>query len=126
MAVIVYPQSTLAKQYARIALARLEQVLTDNGVTLLDQKKAEELKKGWKKLEDPGALITAEKFVKSAGKYAIEGVYRVYLDTALGSTRHNLSMENPAIRICWRWSVKMAGWFSGSHVSSGKLNARVR
>lgn len=83
VAVIVYPQSAMAKQYARIALARLEQVLTDNGVTVLDQKKAEELKKGWKKLEDPGALITAEEFVKSAGKYAIDGVYRVYLDTGL-------------------------------------------
>ncbi len=83
VAVIVYPQSTLAKQYSRIALARIEQVLTDNGVTVLDQKKADELKKGWKKLEDPGALITAEEFVKSAGKYAIDGVYRVYLDTAL-------------------------------------------
>jgi len=83
VAVIVYPQSTLAKQYSRIALARIEQVLSDNGVTVLDQKKAEELKKGWKKLEEPGALITAEEFVKSAGKYAIDGVYRVYLDAAI-------------------------------------------
>lgn len=83
VAVIVYPQSAMARQYSRVALARLEQVLTDNGVTVLDQKKAEELKKGWKKLEDPGALITAEEFVKSAGKYAIDGVYRVYLDTGL-------------------------------------------
>jgi hypothetical protein len=83
VAVIVYPQSAKAKQYARIALTRLEQVLTDNGITVLDQKKADELKKGWKKLEDPGALITAEEFVKSAGKYDIDGVYRVYLDTAL-------------------------------------------
>ena len=83
VAVIVYPQSTLAKQYSRIALARIEQVLTDNGMTVLDQKKSDELKKGWKKLEDPGALITAEEFVKSAGKYDIDGVYRVYLDAAL-------------------------------------------
>lgn len=83
VAVVVYPQSPLAKQYARIAQARMEQVLTDNGITVLDQKKAEELKKGWKKLEDPGALITAEEFVKSAGKYDIDGVYRVYMDAAL-------------------------------------------
>lgn len=83
VAVIVYPQSSLATQYVRIAQARMEQVLTDNGITVLDQKKAEELKKGWKKLEDPGALITAEEFVKSAGKYDIDGVYRVYLNTAL-------------------------------------------
>jgi hypothetical protein len=82
-AIIIYPQSRLATQYARIAQARLEQVLTDNGITVLDQKKAAELKKGWKKLEDPGALITAEEFVKNAGKYDIEGVYRVYLDASL-------------------------------------------
>lgn len=83
VAVVVYSQSKLATQYARIALSRFEQVLSDNGVTVLDQKKAEALKKGWKKLEDPGALITAEEFVKNAGKYSIDGVYRVYLDAGL-------------------------------------------
>lgn len=83
VAVVIYPQSSIATQYVRIAQARIEQVLTDNGITVIDQKKAEELKKGWKKLEDPGALITAEEFVKSAGKYDIDGVYRVYLDAAL-------------------------------------------
>ncbi|HEY6021493.1 MAG TPA: hypothetical protein VIY48_16795 [Candidatus Paceibacterota bacterium] len=83
VAIMVYSQSKLAAQYARIALSRFEQVLTDNGVTVLDQKKADALKKGWKKLEDPGALITAEEFVKNAGKYAIDGVYRVYLDAGI-------------------------------------------
>ncbi len=82
-AIIIYPQSKLATQYSRVAQARLEQVLTDNGITILDQKKAAELKKGWKKLEDPGALITAEEFVQNAGKYDIDGVYRVYLDASL-------------------------------------------
>src|SRR5512146_2801878 len=83
VAIMVYSQSKLAAQYARIALSRFEQVLTDNGVTVLDQKKADALKKGWKKLEDPGALITAEEFVQNAGQYAIDGVYRVYLDAGL-------------------------------------------
>lgn len=83
VAVVIYPQSAFAKKYVRIAQTRLEQVLTDNGITVLDQKKAAELQKGWKKLEDPGALITAEEFVKSAGKYDLDGVYRVYLDAAL-------------------------------------------
>lgn len=82
-AVIVYPQSKLATQYSRVAQARFEQILADNGVTILDQKKSEELKKGWKKLEDPSALITAEEFVRNAGKYDIEGVYRVYVDASL-------------------------------------------
>jgi hypothetical protein len=84
-AIVIYPQSKLAALYARVAQARLEQVLTDNGITVLDQKKAAELKKGWKQLEDPGALITAEDFVKNAGKYDIDGVYRVYVDASLGA-----------------------------------------
>lgn len=79
VAVVVYGQDASANQYIRVAETRFEQLLSDNGITVLDQKKAEELKKGWKKLEDPGALITAEEFVKSAGKYDIDGVYRVYL-----------------------------------------------
>jgi hypothetical protein len=83
VAVVIYPQSNIAKQYVRVAQTRMEQILSDNGITVLDQKKAAELKKGWKKLEDPGALITAEEFVKSAGKYDIDGVYRVYLDASL-------------------------------------------
>src|SRR5271169_2866625 len=82
-AVIIYPQSKLATLYSRVALARHEQVLTDKGITVLDQKKAAALIKGWKKLVDPGALITAEEFVKYAGKYDIDGVYRVYLDASL-------------------------------------------
>jgi len=46
VAVVVYSQSSMATQYARIAQARMEQVLTDNGITVLDQKKADELKRG--------------------------------------------------------------------------------
>lgn len=83
VAVLVYAQSPQATQYARIAQTRLEQILGDNGVNVLDRDKAEELKKGWNKLQDPGALITAEEFVANAGKYALSGVYRVYLDAAL-------------------------------------------
>jgi hypothetical protein len=83
VAVVVYPQAKGTAPYARIALSRLEQILTDNGVTVLDQAKAEDLKKNWKKLEDPGALITAEEFVSVAKKYAVDGVFRIYLDTGL-------------------------------------------
>jgi hypothetical protein len=83
VAILVFSQSSVATQYARIAQTRLEQILNDNGINVLDRDKAEELKKGWTKLQDPGALITAEEFVKNASKYAISGVYRVYLDTGL-------------------------------------------
>lgn len=79
VAVVVYGQNAGAKQYLRVAQTRMEQLLGDNGVIVLDQKKAEELKKSWARLGDPGALITAEDFVENAGRYKISGIYRVYL-----------------------------------------------
>ena len=80
VAVVVYGQNASAKQYVRVAQTRFEQLLGDNGVVVLDQKKAEQLKKSWARLSDPGALITAEDFVENAGRYDISGIYRVYLD----------------------------------------------
>jgi hypothetical protein len=79
VAVVVYGQDTGARQYLRVAQTRMEQLLGDNGMVVLDQKKAEELKKSWARLGDPGALITAEDFVENAGRYRISGIYRVYL-----------------------------------------------
>lgn len=81
VAVVVYAQGAGQdeKVVTRIAQTRLEQILGDNGVTVLDQEKSQELKKSWKKLEDPGFLLTAEDFVKAAQKYKIDGIYRVYL-----------------------------------------------
>jgi hypothetical protein len=79
VAIVVYGQNASAKQYLRVAQTRMEQLLGDNGMIVLDQKKAEELKKSWARLGDPGALITAEDFVENAGRYKISGIYRVYL-----------------------------------------------
>lgn len=79
VAVVVYGQTPEAEQYVRVAHTRLEQLLGDNGASVIDQKKAEELKKSWRKLADPGALITAEEFVENARKFEIAGIYRVYL-----------------------------------------------
>ena len=80
VAVVVYGKNAASKQYVRVAATRMEQLLGDNGVTVLDQAKAKELQKNWAKLSDPGALITAEDFVENAGKYKISGIYRIYLD----------------------------------------------
>lgn len=80
VAVVVYAQSDEATRYLRVAQTRYEQLLGDNGILVLDQEKAEALKKSWGQLGDPGALITAEDFVENAGKYSISGIYRVYFD----------------------------------------------
>ena len=79
VAVVVYGQDAGAKQYLRVAQTRMEQLLSDNGIIVLDQKKAAELKKSWARLGDPGTLITAEDFVENAGRFNISGIYRVYL-----------------------------------------------
>jgi hypothetical protein len=79
VAIVVYGQNASARQYVRVAQTRMEQLLNDNGLIVLDQKKAEELKKSWSRLSDPGALITAEDFVENAGRFNVSGIYRVYL-----------------------------------------------
>lgn len=79
VAVVAYAQDEQSARYLRVAQTRYEQLLSDNGVVVLDQEKAEALKKSWGRLSDPGALITAEDFVENAGKYSISGIYRIYL-----------------------------------------------
>jgi hypothetical protein len=63
--------------YEKVALARAEELLGDSNYVVLDEAKAKQLKKGWVDLADPGHVITAEEFVKRAGKYDIQKVVRV-------------------------------------------------
>lgn len=79
VAVVVFPQQKAMQPYARVAQTRLEQLLADNDMTVLDQEKAKQLQKSWAKLEDPSYLITAEEFVEKARKFKIDGLYRIYL-----------------------------------------------
>lgn len=88
-AIVAFAQNDVAKSVLRTAVARLETVLLDNGITVLDQKKAEELKDVWKKLEDPGYFVTAEDFVDNAEKYEIDGVLRLYLNADANKTLAN-------------------------------------
>lgn len=82
VAVVVYAQGAGqdGRIVTRVAQTRLEQILGDNGVTVLDQEMSRELKKSWKELEDSRFLLTAEGFAKIAQKYKIDGIYRVYLN----------------------------------------------
>ena len=101
VAVVVYAQNDTAAQYQRVAQTRFEQLLADNGLVVLDQQKAERLKKSWARLSDPGALITAEDFVVNAGKYDISGIYRVYLGagTAVGMASTYTATATADIRL---------------------------
>jgi hypothetical protein len=78
-AVVVYPLNPSAERFTRNALSRVEGILLDNGVDVLDREKAEELKDVFKTLDDPGAFVTAETFVENSEKLAIKGLVALYL-----------------------------------------------
>jgi hypothetical protein len=80
VAVMVFAKTPMAKKMKRVAQTRLENVLLDNGITILDQGKANKLKNVWKRLEDPGYFVTAEDFVANASGYEIDGLIRLYLN----------------------------------------------
>lgn len=80
VAVMVYAKTADAKKMQRSAQTRIENILLDNGITVLDQDKADDLKNVWKRLEDPGYFITAEDFVENADRFDIDGLIRLYLN----------------------------------------------
>lgn len=81
IAVVVYATGAGQNEraIASVAYSHLEQVLDDNGVTVLDQEKAQELKSSWKRLEDSSFVLTAEDVAKLTQKFKISGIYRVYI-----------------------------------------------
>lgn len=90
VAVMVYARTPEAKRVQRAAQSRMENVLLDNGITVLDQAEADKLKDVWKRLEDPGYFVTAEDFVANAGGYEIDGLIRLYLNADATTTLGNL------------------------------------
>ncbi len=85
VAITVYANDAASKKYERAVQARVESILSDAGITVLDEEKAKKLKNGWVDLADPGHLITAEEFIRNAGKYDVKRVYRVSFTTGLSN-----------------------------------------
>jgi hypothetical protein len=79
VAVVVFAQNETAERLCKNALSRLEGVLADNDITVLDREKAGELKDVFRTLDDPGAFVTAETFVENAGKFDIKGLAAIHL-----------------------------------------------
>lgn len=77
VSVAAYVSDPKYAAYEKVAQARAEELLNDSKYVVLDEAKARQLKKGWVDLADPGHVITAEEFVKRAGKYDIEKIVRV-------------------------------------------------
>ena len=78
-AVVVLAMNPEAERFKKNALSRIEGILFDNAIEILDREKAEELKDVFNTLDDPGAFVTAETFVENAHKFAIHGLVAVYL-----------------------------------------------
>jgi hypothetical protein len=82
-AVLVVALNPSAERFKKNALSRMENILMDNAVEVLDRDKAQELKNVFKTLEDPGAFVTAETFVANAEKFDIKGLVAVYLSVGI-------------------------------------------
>lgn len=100
VAVVVYALTTSSEPFKKNALSRLEGILNDNDITVLDNKKAENLKDVFKTLNDPGAFVTAEMFVENATKYDIKGLAAIYLsvDIATGIADYYSATAHADIR----------------------------
>ena len=81
VAVMVFADGQEATAAKRTAQTRMENILSDNGVEVLDRDKVRELGDVWGQLEDPGYFVTAEDFVDNTEQYALDGIVRVYLGT---------------------------------------------
>lgn len=79
VAVAVYNQNISADDYVKTAQSRLEQILRDNEISVLDKGKTGELTDVCKKLNDPGVFVTAETFVTQSKKFKIHGLVGLYL-----------------------------------------------
>ncbi len=86
VAVLIFPQNETAKTVVKAAQSRMEALLMDNALDVLDQDVAEKMKLTWRQLEDPEYFVTAEDFVSNTSSQQVDAVFRVYLSAELVPT----------------------------------------
>lgn len=72
--------SEAARPAVRSLQARLEEVLGENQVLVLDEAKAAEMRQGYHLLSDPTAVVTAELLQELRTKYQIDQVLTLFVD----------------------------------------------
>ena len=77
VAVAVFAPDPASARYEKTVQARLEEILRDGGLVVLDEEKAKKMKREWVNLADASHVVTAEEFVANAGKYDIGRVYSI-------------------------------------------------
>lgn len=75
--------SHIEPHFTRVVQARVEEILRDNRVHLVDREKADQLRSGLDELERPGALLTIERLRDLARQHAIDEIVHVGFHVAL-------------------------------------------
>lgn len=78
VAVVTFSQTPEFERFGKTLQTTAESTLADNGLSVLDLAKAEELRSNWDQLEDPTSFITAEDFVARAEKFEVDAVLTLY------------------------------------------------
>lgn len=113
-AVKVYAQNPLASDFVRAAQSRIEAILMNNKVEVLDEEKARELSDVFTTLEDPAAFVTAETFIEHSEKFELEGLIAVYLSVAADDSLSgaHLATAHADIRFVDNTSAKVLAFSS--------------
>ena len=101
LAAVIFPQNACAELVRKNAQARFESILADNEVTVLDEKKAAELKDVCKGLNDPSTFITPETFLANAEKFDIQAIAAIYIhaDVTPGLADYFSAAAQAAVRV---------------------------
>jgi hypothetical protein len=139
IAVSCFPLSPRAAPAVRALQARLEEILAENGVTVLDEATAAELRQGYHLLADPTAVVTAELLLELREKYRVDRLLNLYCDSDVAegvaefftATAHaELRLLDPGARVEARSSRPMGvvGHPGSDAVTAGaaRLNALER
>jgi hypothetical protein len=79
IAVVVFAQNELAEPVVKTAQARMEEVLADNEIAVLDEEKSKELTDIFTLMDQPGVFVTPQLFAENSKKFGIEGLMAIYL-----------------------------------------------
>lgn len=79
IAVVVFAQNQLAEPLVKTAQARMEEVLADNEIAVLDEEKSKELTDIFTLMDQPGVFVTPQMFAENSKKFGIEGLMAIYL-----------------------------------------------
>jgi hypothetical protein len=79
IAVVVFAQNQQAEPLVKTAQTRMEEILADNEIAILDEEKSKELTDIFTLMDQPGVFVTPQMFAEHSKKFGIEGMMAIYL-----------------------------------------------